>query len=182
MDDSAIEIRFKMMSKVHNRTMCPPFLSLYSPYYSIFDTLRLMSCSRILCLDLGQKRTGVAASDETRTLASPVQVLESHNRKKLIGDIQVMIKKLEIGSIVVGMPLDQNGEVGQDAAKVKQFIAVLRERVEVPVLEWDERYSTVEAEQRLIEADYSRERRRGMIDMVAATIILQSYLDHLKKE
>ena len=90
------------------------------------------------------------------------------------------MEKLEIGSILVGMPLNSAGEIGRDALKMKKVIAALQESVQVPVLEWDERYSTVEAEERLIEAAYSREKRREVIDKVAATIILQSYLDNLK--
>ncbi len=136
--------------------------------------------TRILCLDVGVKRTGVAICDETRTLASPVCVLPSHDRKALFVEVKRLIESLEAGMILVGLPLNQDGEVGADAEKILKFIAALRECVSVPVLEWDERLTTVEAERILIGADFSRKERKGFIDQVAATIILQSYIDCLK--
>ncbi|MBI1861612.1 MAG: Holliday junction resolvase RuvX [Deltaproteobacteria bacterium] len=139
-----------------------------------------MERPRILCLDVGHKRTGVAVCDETRTLASPVEVLDSTNRKVLIANVVKRAEELGVGTIVVGLPLDQEGDVGRDAVRVRHFIAALREKTSLAVLEWDERFSTVEAERTLIEADFSREERRKVIDKVAATIILQSYIDHLK--
>lgn len=134
---------------------------------------------RILCLDIGLKRTGVALSDETRTLASPLVVVDSTDRKRWLSEISALVDSTESGTLLVGIPLNQDGQIGRDAITIRKFIAVLREVVSVPVIEWDERFTTVQAERALIEANYSRKERKGTIDKAAAAIILQSYLDSL---
>lgn len=145
----------------------------------IFTNLLGMTHPRILCLDIGLKRTGVAVCDETRTLASPVTVIDSTHRKKWVAEVARLIESTESGMCVVGLPLNQDGEPGRDAEVIRRFIAALRESVSVPVIEWDERFTTVQAEQALIEAQYSWKERKSIIDQAAAAIILQSYLDNL---
>jgi putative Holliday junction resolvase len=88
-----------------------------------------------------------------------------------------MAEAEEVGEIIVGMPISLSGQSGPQAEKVARFIATLRARVTVPVREWDERLSTVEAERVLLAADTRRDRRRRVIDKLAAAVILQSYLD-----
>lgn len=138
-----------------------------------------MTTSRIICLDIGLKRTGVAVSDETRTIASPRGTIDSTDRKRWLQQIQQLVTETEASAILVGVPLNQYGDEGADATTIRRFIAVLRESISIPVIEWDERYSTVQAERMLIAADVSRKKRKGVIDQVAAAIILQSYLDSL---
>ncbi len=132
---------------------------------------------RIMGLDIGTKRTGVAVSDETLFLSSPVHTIETRDPKVWVSEVTDLVKEREVGEIVVGVPLNQYGEEGEDAAWVKKRIELLRSRVTIPVVEWDERFTTVQAERRLLDVDMSRGKRKKVIDKVAATIILQGYLD-----
>ena len=139
-----------------------------------------MDCGRILGLDIGERRTGVAVSDPTRFLASPIKFIDSLEKSRWLGEILGLLSEYEIAKIVVGIPLDKKGEVGDSALNIRKFIALLRERSSVPVLEWDERFTSREAERVLIQADVSRKKRKHVIDKVAASILLQSYLDSLR--
>lgn len=134
---------------------------------------------RVLALDIGQKRTGVAISDETGIIAMPVSVIESNPISSFGNKIFEIIEEKNISQVVIGLPLNQHGEPGRDARKIQQYISFLKKRTPVPVIEWDERFTTVQAERSLLEADLSRKKRKKVIDKVAATIILQSYLDSL---
>lgn len=132
---------------------------------------------RIMALDIGQKRTGVALSDETRLISSPHCVVNTEPRKEWIKNLTNIISEYEVKEVLVGIPLNQFGEEGEDAQNIRKYVAVLREAISIPVVEWDERFSTVQAERALISADMSRKNRKQVIDKVAAAIILQSYLD-----
>jgi putative Holliday junction resolvase len=136
--------------------------------------------TKIMALDIGQKRTGVAICDELRMIASPFDTVESSNRAEWISQIKTIVEAEEIGSVLVGMPLNQHGEEGEDAKNIRKFIALLQERLALPVIEWDERFSTVQAERTLISAAMSRKKRKEVIDKVVAAILLQSYLDSLR--
>jgi putative Holliday junction resolvase len=135
---------------------------------------------RILGLDIGTKRTGVAMSDASRFLSSPYTTIETRDPREWVRQLTEIIQKEEVAEIVVGLPLNQYGEEGTDANRIRSYINLLRSRTDLPVVEWDERYTTVQAERALIHADYSREKRKQVIDRVAATIILQGYLDSLQ--
>lgn len=130
---------------------------------------------RVMGLDVGDRRIGVALSDELGLTASPRQVIPRDGREWIA--VARLAAEAGVGEIVVGVPRSLRGELGPQAEKVLQFIETLRARVNVPVREWDERLSTVEAERVLLSADASRARRREVIDKVAAAVILQSYLD-----
>jgi putative Holliday junction resolvase len=130
---------------------------------------------RIMGLDVGDKTVGVAISDELEISASPRTVLPRDGREWAA--VASMVEAEEVGEIIVGMPISLSGQLGPQAEKVARFIATLRARVTVPVREWDERLSTVEAERVLLAADTRRDRRRRVIDKLAAAVILQSYLD-----
>lgn len=136
--------------------------------------------TRIMSLDIGTKRTGVALSDETRLFASPLITIQESQFKPWLNKIKELIETHEVSQIVVGLPLNQYGEEGEDALNTRKYIAVLQTGVETPVVEWDERFSTVQAERTLLEGDVSRKNRKKVIDQVAACIILQSYLDSLR--
>lgn len=136
--------------------------------------------TRIMGLDIGLKRTGISLSDETRLIASPLEVLEHPPGKKWAQKIKDLAEAHEASEIVVGLPLDHNGEVGQDGENIRKFIALLREAVSIPVIEWDERFTTAQAERVLLGGDVSRKGRKAVIDKVAASIILQGYLDSLR--
>jgi putative holliday junction resolvase len=129
-----------------------------------------------MALDVGDRRIGVATCDELEIVATPREVLRRDGRE--IESLERWVRDEEIGLVVVGMPYNAEGEIGPQARKVQQFLLSLRERLEVPVREWDEELSTWEAETMLIEAGERRGQRRKVVDKLAAAVILRSYLDH----
>jgi putative Holliday junction resolvase len=137
---------------------------------------------RILGLDIGSKRIGVAVSDE---LGFTAQGVETITRKDLDADldrIEALVGNYGVEEIVVGMPYNMNGSEGPQVRTVRAMIEHITKRIDVPVREWDERLSTVAAERALLEANVSRGKRRKVIDKLAAVIILQGYLDGLSNE
>ena len=137
---------------------------------------------RILGLDVGTVRIGVAQSDPMKILASSTEVIVRKTPKADAERVAYLVKTLQAEKIVVGLPLQMNGEEGQSVKMVKDFVEVLRPMVEgTEIVFQDERLSTVSAQRMLIEADMRREKRKGVVDKVAATIILQNYLDKQKR-
>ena len=132
---------------------------------------------RLMGLDVGDKRIGVALSDESAVLATPEETLERRGTRKDITHLLELARRKDVGEILVGMPYSLDGSRGPQAEKVGRFIEALRAETELPVTTWDERFSTVGAERALLEADMSRAKRKKTIDRVAAALILQGYLD-----
>ncbi len=133
---------------------------------------------RILAIDWGERRVGVALSDESRIIASPHSVFKrSHQLKADLGKIQDLVVRNEVGVIVVGVPILFDGSIGPAASKVLEVVEQLSRYVDIPVTTWDERLSTAEAEKALIGGDVSRKKRKGLIDQVAASLFLQTFLD-----
>jgi putative Holliday junction resolvase len=134
---------------------------------------------RILALDLGTKRIGIAVSDPLGWTAQGLETLTRRSpesdREKILG----WVKDYDVGEVLVGLPLTLKGEEGESARQVRKFVQYLAEKLDRPIRFWDERLSTVAAERVLLEGDLSREKRRLVIDKVAAVIILQGYLDSL---
>ena len=133
----------------------------------------------LLGLDPGTKTIGVAISDERRTLASP---LETIRRTKLTADIARLRELVDYRSakgIVLGMPLHMNGDAGRRAQSVRAFSRSIEDALGLPVLHWDERLSTIAAEEAMIAADVSRAKRAELIDAHAAATILQGALERL---
>ena len=130
---------------------------------------------RVLGIDHGDVRIGVALSDPTAFLASSLCVLDSTNAG--LERIVALIAEHQVEKIVVGLPRNMNGSYGSATEKVRVFIGKLKARTDVPVVEWDERLSTVSAHNALREAGLNGKRRKGVVDKVAAQIILQNYLD-----
>jgi putative Holliday junction resolvase len=135
---------------------------------------------RYLGLDVGDRRIGVALSDETGTLATALATYERVGPRKDPKAIARLVREREAGEIVVGLPRRLDGEIGPQAQKVIAFMDALRPLVSVPVVPWDERFTSVVAQQALVEAGVSRRDRKAVIDKVSATLILQSYLDYRK--
>jgi putative Holliday junction resolvase len=133
-------------------------------------------------LDVGDKRIGVALSDESALIASPRETLERRGNRKDIAHLLELARREEVSGILVGMPLMLDGSTGPQADKVSRFVEALRAATSIPITTWDERLSTVGAERAMIEADVSRAKRRGAVDRVAAALILQSYLDAKRAE
>ena len=132
---------------------------------------------RILALDVGDKRIGVAVSDLLGILASPLIAIERTSDSKAIDTILEIADEQEAGEIVVGLPISLSGGYSDQTKSVAAFVRKLEARSPVPVNTADERYSTVEAERLLSQSKPQRARSRGEIDAAAAAVILQSYLD-----
>jgi len=135
---------------------------------------------RHLGLDVGDRRIGVALSDETATLASGLLTYERLGPRKDLRAIAGLAREHQAVEVVVGLPLRLDGEIGPQAQKVLDFMDELRPLLKVPVVPWDERFTSVVARQALVEGGVSRRDRRAVIDKVSATLILQSYLDYRK--
>lgn len=130
---------------------------------------------RILALDIGTKRIGVAISDEEHIIARGIGGIERNGKE--IEKIKEIIKKYEVEGIVYGLPLKMDGSISAQTEVVVSFISKLKEEVSIPLYPWDERLTTKQAETILIEADISRKKRKKLIDKLSAQIILQNYLD-----
>src|SRR6266567_8998709 len=154
--------------------------------------------TRLIALDVGDARIGVAVSDSMRFLASPYTTLyvDRGNEAKLWAEIQRCIDETEAGGLVIGLPISLDGQIHAQGERVQAFAERLRQHIDIPITFWDERLSTVEAERLLAERNQgepgrqsergkrgqkgSRRRKRGHqeIDALAAAVILQEYLDH----
>lgn len=132
---------------------------------------------RILALDVGDKRIGVAVSDEAQTLATGITVIERKTPNEDIRKITDFITRYQAQEVVVGLPITMRGGESKQTEKVKDFIDILKQKITIPIVPFSERLSTAEGERLLISADVSRKKRKTLIDKVAAQIILQTYLD-----
>jgi len=135
---------------------------------------------RFLGLDVGDRTIGIALSDESATIATGIETFRRIGPKKDLKAMAELVRRHAVAEVVVGLPLKLDGSAGPQAQKVLAFIEALRPVVRVPVVPWDERFTTVAAQQALIEADVSRKGRRAVVDKVAAILILQNYLDYRK--
>lgn len=132
---------------------------------------------RILGIDYGNKRVGIAVSDALGWTAQPLTTLKQQGHQKLLAEIKEYIEKYQVEKIVVGMPYSMDGSRGKRAEITQAFINFLENNLAIPVEIQDERLTTSQAENILLEADLSRKDRKDVIDKVAAALILQSYLD-----
>lgn len=133
--------------------------------------------TRLLGVDYGSVRIGLAISDAERRLASPLAVYERRSRERDAAYFRALVEAEEIGAIVVGLPAHCDGSEGQKAAEARAFGAWLAETTGLPVRFWDERFTTVEAESALWQAGLTHKKRKARRDRVAAQILLQAYLD-----
>ncbi|MFZ1069632.1 MAG: Holliday junction resolvase RuvX [Methyloceanibacter sp.] len=137
--------------------------------------------ARLLGLDVGSKTIGMALSDVTRSVATPFDTIR---RSKFSADaktIREVVEKNQVGALVIGLPLNLDGSEGPRAQSTRAFARNLAAHVEVPMVFWDERLSTVAVERHLIEADVSRKRRAELVDRMAAAYILQGALERLRR-
>lgn len=136
---------------------------------------------RVLSLDMGERRVGIAISDPTATLARPLQVLARASRKEDFAAIAALVAEHDVGLVVVGQPLSLDGTEGPQARRVARYAAALADALPVEVVSWDERFSTARADEILRQNRKEKKKRRaradGEIDAIAAAVILQSYLD-----
>ena len=132
---------------------------------------------RVLAVDLGERRIGLAVSDELGITAKPLYTIESRGYRADATRVAEVARAQGAGAILVGLPLHLSGESSPLAKRARRFAKALRAVTDLSVEMWDERLSTVEAERVLMEAGITRGRRRDRIDAAAAAVILQSYLD-----
>lgn len=140
---------------------------------------------RVLGLDYGSKTVGVAVSDPMGLTAQGVETIWRKQENKLrqtLARIEELVSEYQVGKIVVGYPKNMNNTVGERALKSLEFKEKLEKRTGLPVVMWDERLTTVEAERTLMEAGVRRENRKQYLDELAAVFILQGYLDSLGME
>jgi putative holliday junction resolvase len=134
---------------------------------------------RILALDHGTKRIGVAVSDEMKMIAQPLEYIAAEPFPDFLARLKELIRVKEVELILVGMPRNMDGSYGEAAAKVREFVTVLKEAITVPLRTWDERLTSTQANRALIDGGVRRADRKGKVDKVAAAMLLQSYLDSL---
>ena len=132
---------------------------------------------RRLALDLGDRRVGLALSDPTALVACPHGLIERRGPRRDLDAVEAVVREHEVVEVVVGWPRSMSGEAGERAKLAETFAEQLRARLALPVVLWDERLTTVEAQRTLIAGGVRRARRRLVVDAMAAALILQGYLD-----
>ncbi len=135
---------------------------------------------KIMAVDLGDARTGLACCDRTEFLASPIGVIHETDFNEIIRQVAVASVEYDVKEIIVGYPVNMNGTVGERAEKCQKFADILSQLVDIPVRLWDERSTTVSATNYLNETNTRGKKRKEVIDAVAATIILESYMNYRK--
>jgi putative holliday junction resolvase len=135
---------------------------------------------RLLGIDLGTKRIGIAISDTLQTIATPKEMIENIKFSHVCASVRKICDDEKILGIVIGLPKNINGTESKMSQSVKQFARNMHKEIALPTLLWDERWSSVMAEKALIEANVSRQNRVNKVDKVAASYILQGALDALK--
>ena len=134
---------------------------------------------RILAIDYGSHRIGIAVSDALGITAQPLEIIQHTNKQKDLDRIAAIIAEKKVEKIVIGLPVNMDGNEGPIVEHVRRFAANVEERFKLPVELYDERLTTMQAERMLVEeADMSREKRKGVKDKIAASILLQSDLEY----
>jgi len=134
---------------------------------------------RILAIDHGSRRIGIAVSDELKMIAQPLEHIPAEPLADFLARLQELVQKKEVELILVGMPRNMDGSYGPAAQKVQEFVAALEGQVSVPIKTWDERLTSAQANRILIQGNVRRDKRKEKVDKMAAAILLQSYLDGL---
>lgn len=134
---------------------------------------------RILALDHGTRRVGVAISDELKMIAQPLEFIPAEPFGDFLTRLKQILREKEVELILLGMPRNMDGSYGPAALKVQEFAAVLKDNTAIPIQLWDERLTSAQAQRFLIQGNVRREQRKEKVDKTAAAILLQSYLDSL---
>ena len=132
---------------------------------------------RVLALDLGEVRVGVAVSDPLGITSQGLETISVKSKRQLMGEIAAVVREQSAGEIVLGWPVNMDGTPGPGAREAEKFAEELRRKFKIPVILRDERLSTAQAEKMMLEGNLSRAKRRKRIDRVAAQLILQNYLE-----
>lgn len=137
---------------------------------------------RILGLDLGSKTIGVAISDPFGWTAQGITTIRRTKKENDILEIEKICNEYKVEEIVIGLPKNMNGSIGESGNRAIEFSEVVKEKLNIKITMWDERLTTVAAHKAMIEADLSREKRKKIVDKIAAIYILQGYLDRLSNQ
>lgn len=132
---------------------------------------------RILALDHGTKRIGVAISDELQMIATPLEFIPAEPFADFLERLKQIMREQEVELILIGLPRNMDGSYGPAALKVQEFVAVLRTAVAIPIQTWDERLTSTQANRLLVQGNVRRQDRKQKVDKMAAAILLQSWLD-----
>jgi putative Holliday junction resolvase len=132
---------------------------------------------RILALDPGTKRIGVAVSDETKTIAQPLEWIPAEPFANFLARLKHLLLEKEVDLVLIGLPRNMNGTYGPAAQKAEAFAAVLKTSITVPIMLRDERLTSLLANKMMIQGGVRRDKRKDKVDQMAAAILLQSYLD-----
>jgi putative holliday junction resolvase len=132
---------------------------------------------RVLGIDHGTKRIGLAISDELGMIAQPLEFVPAEPFADFLVRLKQLIQEKQVELLLVGMPRNMDGSYGPAALKVQEFVTVLKDSVAIPIKTWDERLTSAQANRFLIQADVRRDKRKEKVDKTAAAILLQSYLD-----
>ena len=136
---------------------------------------------RVMGIDYGDARTGIAVSDAGGLIVGQTMVLHSWNREKTAEQIAALVKQHGVERLVMGLPRNMDGTEGPRAALYREFAALVEEKTGMEVVLWDERRTTVEAHQILSEHNYHGRKRKNTVDAVAASLILEGYLNYLRR-
>lgn len=138
---------------------------------------------RILALDVGEKRIGIAVSDELNIIAQSLTVIKRTNLVNTAAEIHALIQKYNVSKVIIGLPLNMEGTKGPSAGRVEEFTAFLKSKLSAEIEMVDERLTSSQGERMLLDADISRKKRKSAIDKIAAQLILQVYLEtHVQKD
>lgn len=132
---------------------------------------------RVLALDHGTKRIGLAISDEMGVIAQPLEFVPAQPFDKVLSRLREIVREKQVELLLVGMPRNMDGSYGPAAEKVQEFVAVLKDALTTPIKLWDERLTSAQAQRYLIQGNVRRNDRKTKVDKTAAAILLQSYLD-----
>ena len=132
---------------------------------------------RILAIDHGTVRMGIAVSDELKMIAHPMEYIPAEPFAAFLARLKQILRDKEVELVLVGMPRNMDGSYGPAALKVQEFVTALKDAITVPIRTWDERLTSAQANRFLIQGNVRREKRKEKVDSMAAAILLQSYLD-----
>lgn len=143
------------------------------------ENLKRIVLGRILCIDYGLKRVGLALSDPSQMLASSYRTIVNNNKENLIQDILFIIEEQGTCAVVIGKPLHMDGTLSKIGESAQSFASEMSQKIDIPIFLWDERWTTQSAKKMLIETGRSTSKNRDAIDRIAAAFLLQSFLDRL---
>ena len=134
---------------------------------------------RILGLDVGQKTIGVAVSDPLGFTAQGIKTIYRKNKEQSLDEVVSLCDEYKVDTVIIGLPKNMNGTIGFAGEKILEFTEQLKSKIDIEIKLWDERLTTVSAHRAMLEADLSRAKRKKIVDKIAATYILQGYLDSI---